>query len=90
MNMVHWLRAQWDRALAVGLFLASGACLMVSWIGVRHQALTALQVPYIVSGGIGAVVLIGLGGTLWISADLRDEWRAIDELRRHIVDESSS
>jgi hypothetical protein len=90
MNMVHWLRAQWDRALAVGLFLLSGACLMGGWIGVRHQALTALQVPYIVSGGIGAVVLIGLGGTLWISADLRDEWRAIDELRRHIVDESSS
>ncbi|MDQ1500829.1 MAG: hypothetical protein QOI86_4169, partial [Actinomycetota bacterium] len=24
MNVLHWLRAQWDRALAVGLFLASG------------------------------------------------------------------
>jgi len=90
MNIVHWLRAQWDRALAVGLFLASGACLMAGWIGVRNQALTALQVPYIVSGGIGAVVLIGLGGTLWISADLRDEWRAIDEIRRHVADESPS
>ncbi|MDQ1518014.1 MAG: hypothetical protein QOE80_3844, partial [Actinomycetota bacterium] len=28
MNALHWLRAQWDRALAVGLFLASGACLL--------------------------------------------------------------
>ena len=88
MTVWHWLRAQWDRALAIGLFLASGACLIVGWIGVRGQALTALQVPYVVSGGIGAIVLIGLGATFWISADLRDEWRAIDEIRRHLPDET--
>jgi hypothetical protein len=76
--------------LAVGLFAAGGACLMRGWIGVRNQALTALQVPYVVSGGIGAIVLIGLGATFWISADLRDEWRAIDEIRRHRPDESTS
>jgi hypothetical protein len=90
MNVLYWLRAQWDRVLAVGLFVGSGACLMVGWIGVRNQALTALQVPYVVSGGIGAIVLTGLGATLWISADLRDEWRAIDEIRRQLPDESAS
>ena len=27
-----------------------------------------------------AVSLLGLGATIWISADLRDEWRKLDEV----------
>jgi hypothetical protein len=36
--------------------------------------------PYIASGGLGGIFLLGLGSTLWLSADLRDEWRKLDEL----------
>jgi hypothetical protein len=35
--------------------------------------------PYIVSNGLFGIFLLGIAAVLWISADLRDEWR---ELRR--------
>ena len=38
----------------------------------------AAQLPYIISGGIGGIFLLGVGATLWLSADLRDEWRKLD------------
>ena len=75
-----WIRAQWDRVLATVLFVAGGVGLVVGWVGVSRQALTALQVPYVISGGIGGIFLLGLGAVCWLSADLRDEWRKLDEV----------
>jgi hypothetical protein len=75
-----WVRAQWDRVLATALFVAGGGALVVGWVGVSRQALTALQVPYIISGGIGGIFLLGLGAVFWLSADLRDEWRKLDQV----------
>lgn len=80
MRLLHWLRAQWDRALATLLFAAGALALLLGWLGVRDEALTVLQVPYIVSGGIGGILLVSAGATLWVSADLRDEWRMLDDL----------
>jgi len=42
--------------------------------------------PYIISGGIGGVFFLGLGATLWISADLRDEWRKLDRIEEALHD----
>lgn len=75
-----WVRAQWDRVLATTLFVAGGVALVVGWVGVSRQALTALQVPYVISGGIGGIFLLGVGAVFWLSADLRDEWRKLDEV----------
>jgi hypothetical protein len=30
--------------------------------------------------------LLGLGALLWLAADLRDEWRKLDSIDRHLVD----
>jgi hypothetical protein len=75
-----WVRAQWDRVLATTLFVVGGVALIVGWVGVSKQALTALQVPYVISGGIGGIFLLGLGSVFWLSADLRDEWRKLDQV----------
>ena len=79
-DVLLWVRAQWDRVLATSLFVVGGVALVVGWVGVSRQALTALQVPYVISGGIGGIFLLGLGAVLWLSADLRDEWRKLDEV----------
>ncbi len=79
-DTVVWVRAQWDRVLATALFVVGGVALVVGWVGVSRQALTALQVPYVISGGIGGIFLLGLGAVFWLSADLRDEWRKLDEV----------
>jgi hypothetical protein len=80
MDMNAFLRAQWDRALAVGLIVLGGVALLVGWIGVSGTALSYKQLPYIISGGLFGVALIGIGLTLYLSADLRDEWRKLDAL----------
>jgi hypothetical protein len=80
MNPAKWLRLQWDRTLAWVLVAAGAIALIVGWIGVSGTAYSAEQLPYIISGGIGGIFLLGVGATLWLSADLRDEWRKLDRI----------
>jgi hypothetical protein len=82
MSFLRWARVQWDR-VAAWVSIALGAVfLIVGWQRVADEALTARQIPYILSGGIGGLFLLGLGGILWLSADLRDEWRKLDAIER--------
>jgi hypothetical protein len=74
------LRSQWDRVGAVVLTLVGGLCLILGYFGVSRQGLAPEQIPYIVSGGLGGIFLMGVGAALWLSADLRDEWRKLDRI----------
>jgi hypothetical protein len=76
------LKAQWDRILAIGLTVAGVAFLVGGCLGVNNSVLLAEQTRYITTGGIGGIFLLGFGATLWISADLRDEWRKLDRIER--------
>jgi hypothetical protein len=78
------LRSQWDRALAVAAAIAGAVVLIVGYVGVSNSGYSAEQLPYLISGGIGGIFLLGLAAVLWLSADLRDEWRLLDEIRTAI------
>ncbi|MBA3742771.1 hypothetical protein [Sporichthya sp.] len=80
MEFVKWCRLQWDRALAVAAILAGVLLVVLGWIGVSDTPFIAKQVPYVVSYGIGGLVLVIVGATLWLSADMNDEWRTLDRL----------
>jgi len=80
------LRLQWDRALAIVCGVAAIGMLIAGWIGLSDRVDPADQIPYIMSGGIGGLLLMGLTATLWLSADLRDEWRKLDVLDQHICE----
>lgn len=82
---MQWIRGQWDRVGAWVLIGAGALALMLGWLGVRSEALTQKQIPYIISGGIGGILLVGLGAMLWLSADLRDEWRKLDAIERQLA-----
>ncbi|MDX6215400.1 MAG: hypothetical protein QOG99_984 [Frankiales bacterium] len=84
MDLNKLLKTQWDRAGAIGLTGLGALFLLFGWIGVSGTALLAEQSPYILSGGVGGVFLLGIGSTLWISADLRDEWRKLDRIEAAI------
>jgi hypothetical protein len=80
MDVKRYLRAQWDRVLA-GVCVAFGAlALLVGWLGMSGSALSYEQLPYLISGGLVGVLLVGIGATIFLSADLRDEWRKLDRL----------
>ena len=82
MTVWQWVRAQWDRVAAWALIALGGLAVVLGWVGVRTEALTQKQIPYIISGGIGGLALVAVGATLWLSADLRDEWRKLDAIER--------
>ena len=44
----------------------------------------ALQMPYLISGGLGGAVLMGFGGTLLVAQDFRDERIRIRSLESKI------
>ena len=82
MNVLNYIRDQWDR-VAAWVFVAGGAlALLLGWLGISRTAYPAEQNPYIISGGLLGIFLLGLGGVLWLSADLRDEWRKLDAIER--------
>jgi hypothetical protein len=80
-GLASWLRVQWDRAGAVGAALLGLLALGLGWVGVSGTPHIAEQLPYFISGGLLALFFLGLAVTLWLSADLRDEWRELRALR---------
>ncbi|WP_019873427.1 hypothetical protein [Sporichthya polymorpha] len=80
MDLGQWLRLGWDRAGAWACVVLGVVALVVGWIGVSDKLYTAEQVPYVISAGFGGLFLLGLGGILWLSADLRDEWTQLDKI----------
>jgi len=80
MNLKTLLRANVDRAVALGLVVAGGLLLLLGWIGVSGVALAAEQIPFLISGGLGGMFLVAIGATLWLSADLHDEWSRLDAI----------
>jgi hypothetical protein len=84
LEITKWLRLQWDRVGAWLFVVAGGIALIVGWVGVSGTAYPADQLPYILSGGVAGVFLLGVGAMLWLSADLRDEWRKLDAIEKNM------
>ena len=80
MNLGNWLRLAWDRAAAVALIAAGALALILGWVGVSGEAFPAKQLPYLISGGIAGVFILGVGTLCWLSADMRDEWTKLDRI----------
>jgi hypothetical protein len=85
-DLLGWLRLQWDRAAAWACVLAGAITLFIGWLGVSDTAFTAKQLPYIAGCGLGGLFLLGTGAMLWLSADLRDEWRKLNHIETAIKD----
>jgi hypothetical protein len=58
--------------------------LLLGYLGISGTSYPAEQLPYLVSGGLVGVLLIAGGGTLWLSADLRDEWLVLSDIRQEL------
>ena len=83
---MKYTRNQWDRIGAWLCVIGGAVALLVGYLGVSDTLVTGEQLPYVVSGGMFGLFLLGLGALLWLSADLRDEWRKLDAIDRHIRD----
>ncbi|HEY1652657.1 MAG TPA: hypothetical protein VGG09_12305 [Acidimicrobiales bacterium] len=86
MDFVKYARNQWDRIGAWLCVIAGAIELLLGYLGVSATRETGKQMPYIVSNAMVGLFLLGLGAMLWLSADLRDEWRKLDSIERHLIE----
>lgn len=75
MELLRYLRLQWDRAGAVLAVIVAAVLLFVGYRGTARTEYIAAQIPYLISCGLVGMMLLTVAAVLWISADLRDEWR---------------
>ncbi len=79
MDVLKYVRTQWDRSGAIVAIALGLLVLLLGWLGTSDTKYVAQQIPYVMSGGLLAIMLLTIGAVLWISADLRDEWRELSE-----------
>jgi len=67
--------------VGVGLLL-----ILVGYLGISREALVAKQLPYLISGGIGGIALVGFGAMLVGTEDLKRTQERIDHLEDLVAD----
>ena len=68
------------KALAGLLTLLGLVAVLVGYLGVRDQSNIELQIPYLVSGGLGGLALVGLGALALIQYQMRLQARRFADL----------
>jgi hypothetical protein len=66
------------------LALLGGVALFLGWYGVSGEALTAKQLPYLVSGGLTGIGLLILAGIFLATDDIGRRLAKVDELERKV------
>ena len=84
MDFFRWMKCQWDRAVAVAALTVGLVSLLLGWWGVSRSGLPAEQMPYLASGAVFGLFALGVAATAWLSADLRDEWRKLDQIHQDL------
>lgn len=79
MELVNYVKTQWDRVGAVTATIVGFLVLFLGYLGTAHTEYIAEQIPFLISGGLLGIAFLTVGAVLWLSADLRDEWRAMTD-----------
>jgi hypothetical protein len=84
MEFWRWMKCQCDRVAAFVAFVAGLIALFLGWRGISDATLPSQQIPYLASATVLGLFGLGTAATLWLSADLRDEWRVLDDIRERL------
>lgn len=72
---------QWRQPAGWAALAAAALVLLAGWYGVQGNAVVAVQMPYLLSGGLGGLALVILGVFLLSSADYRADRKEVEALR---------
>ena len=86
MDVLTWLRAQWDRVVGFCLVAAGAVALVVAYEKAADTRYLAEQITVLISGGLGGIFCLGAGATLLVCADIRDEWRKLDRIESVLLE----
>ena len=82
----HWVWSAVRPVLGWVLAALGALALFLGWYGVSGQALTAKQLPYLVSGGLTGIALVIIAGVFLATEDVRRSLGRLTELERKIDD----
>ena len=74
------------KALAWLLIVAGAVAGLIGWIGVSGRDVEALQLPFLASGGIAALILTAVGAALLISSDVRADRERAGRLEAEVLE----
>ena len=79
---------QVDRRQALAWLLIAGGAVagLIGWIGVSGRDVEALQLPFLASGGIAALILTAVGAALLISSDVRADRERAGRLEAEVLE----
>ena len=84
-RLKQFLRAEWDRVAGYACLAAGLVVLAIGFAGVRRSADVIDEISYLVTGGFGAIFLLGVGATLLLSADLHDDFRKLQRVQQKLA-----
>ncbi len=73
-----------QQMVAIGLAAAGVIALLVGWIGVSTKVEVWEQMPYLISGGFGGAILVGLGIAVYVAHEHAEDRRQRDVLARRV------
>ena len=73
-----WLRERWDRVLGAVLVALGAVLVFGAYYGMRDSRQLVEQLSYLISGGAGGLVSLGVGATLLVNAHRRAEFAWLD------------
>ncbi|MHB2021900.1 MAG: hypothetical protein ACYCO3_01005 [Mycobacteriales bacterium] len=80
----RWVWSALRPVLGWVLVGAGAVALFLGWYGVSGQALTAKQLPYLVSGGLSGIGLLIIAGVFLATDDVRRQLRRLDAVERKV------
>ncbi len=72
--------------VGAALAVAGVICIVLGYWGVAHEAVVAKQLPYLVSGGIGGMVLVAVGAFILGTDDVRHQLERVERLESMVAD----
>jgi len=78
--LLRVVQAEWERTLAWILAVTAAVLLYVGYRNVAASPFAAEEIAHLITGGIGALVLLVAAVGLLLSADLRDETDKLDRI----------
>jgi hypothetical protein len=85
-----WLLERWDRALGLGLVALGAVLVLAAYHGVSESPQLVAQLSYIISGGAGGLLALGVGVTLLVCGDLREEFHMLKRVEAAIRAETTA
>jgi hypothetical protein len=82
------LRTHWERALGAVLVLLGAVLVVIGYAGIKGARYAVDEISFLISGGVGGVLALMLGTTLFINGDRRTELTALDRLAESLEAEA--